>query len=125
MALRGLHALPDHAIAGIHCRRMWPFTAPATLRATPVLLRRRPSSEEVVQGCVAVEGVLRCRMDLAAGPLDGAASAHVALHLDLAVGQLAAILLATEDVVLRPLDAVDALGALIALHADGITFQLG
>ena len=104
---------------------MWPFASPAPLRAAPVLLRRRPSAEEVVQRRLAVEGVLGGRMDLAAGLLDGAPPAHVALHLDLAVGQFAAVLLAAEDVVMSPFDAVDALGALIPLHTHGIAFQLG
>lgn len=51
-------------------------------------------------------------MNFTASFLNRAGSANITLHLHLAVGQLAAILLATEDIIASPVDSADALGRL-------------
>ena len=118
-----LHVLPHHACTRVHGRRAGALTSPALLRAAPVLLLRRPSAEEVVQRGQAVEGVGCHALHSAPGFLDGAGPAHVALHLNLAVGQVASIGLSGEGVLGRPLDEVHALGGLAVDSASSITLQ--
>mmetsp|Transcript_41224 Transcript_41224/g.73874 ORF Transcript_41224/g.73874 Transcript_41224/m.73874 type:complete len:243 (+) Transcript_41224:105-833(+) len=67
-----LDTLPNHAIARIHRRRAVAFAALALLGAAPMLLRRRPSSEEVVQRSIAVKRIRADSLHMAAGILDGA-----------------------------------------------------
>lgn len=118
-----LNALPNHAIACIHCRWRGALTAFPTLRAAPMLLLGRPGTEEIVEGSVAIEWIFPNGMHLTTCVLDRAASTNIALHLHLAVGQFAAVLLAAEDMVARPMDAVDALGALTLQMTHRVALQ--
>ena len=72
---------------------------------------------------MAVKWVFASSMNFTANFLDGAGSANVTLDLHLAVGQLAPICLCTEDIRLRPVDAVNALGTLSCMIADSIALQ--
>mmetsp|Transcript_21018 Transcript_21018/g.49979 ORF Transcript_21018/g.49979 Transcript_21018/m.49979 type:complete len:319 (-) Transcript_21018:902-1858(-) len=118
-----LHVLPHHARTGVHAGWAVSLAALVLVAAAPLLLLRRPGAEEVVERRKAVEWVRRVAAHSAASFLDGAGPAHIALDLDLAVGQIAGIALVVENVLGRPLDAVHALGGL-ALHGAGsITLQ--
>lgn len=93
------------------------------LGAAPVLLRRRPGSEEVAERSIAVKGITALGVDFAASGLDGAGAANVAIHLHLAVGQGALVALGAEDIVGHPMDSIGAFGGFATHGAGGITLQ--
>lgn len=118
------HFLPNFASASITVG--WGVRGLAAfllLVAAPDLLRRRPGAAPVAQGSVAIECSLTGSLSSAASCLDGACTANVALNLDLAVGEIAGVALAAENVVLCPLHAALAAAALSVHHAHGITAQ--
>ena len=118
-----LHSLPNHAKARVDGRRAGTFTALALLRATPLLFRGRPSPEKIVQGRIAVEGRRSGHMNDAACFFNGAGTAHVAVHLHLAVRQGTSIAPALEKMILGPLQAIRTGGSLAIVGARGVALQ--
>ena len=79
------------------------FAAFVLHSAAPMLFRGRPCSEEVVECCITIEGSRCCDMHITADLLYGASSAHITLHLNLAVRQGASIGLASENLPSSPM----------------------
>lgn len=98
-----LNPFPSHAKTGIHMWWRFPFAAFVLHGAAPMLFRGRPCSEEVVECCITIEGSRCCDMHITADLLYGASSAHITLHLNLAVRQGASIGLASENLPSSPM----------------------
>ena len=100
-------------------------TGTQSTRADSTVLRARPCSEEVVQGSIAVVGLRSRHMYFATSSFDGTASANVAFHLNLAVGQSAGIAPPAEVVLLGPFHAVNAERSLAPVGARRLATQRG
>lgn len=88
---------------GWRIRRLAAF---ALLLAAPDLLGGRPRAAPIAQSSIAIKGCFAGSLFTAASCLDGACTAHIALHLNLAVGQIASIALGAKDVFLSPVDTL-------------------
>mmetsp|Transcript_83754 Transcript_83754/g.102629 ORF Transcript_83754/g.102629 Transcript_83754/m.102629 type:complete len:202 (-) Transcript_83754:975-1580(-) len=117
-----LHVFPHHSEARIHAWRVVALAAFALLGATPLFLGRRPSSEEIAQGCIAVKSRRSGHMDGATGFLNTAGTANIALHLHLTVSKSTSIIASREHVVFGPMDAIHAGGAFARVRAHCMTF---
>mmetsp|Transcript_74079 Transcript_74079/g.176672 ORF Transcript_74079/g.176672 Transcript_74079/m.176672 type:complete len:558 (-) Transcript_74079:944-2617(-) len=118
--------LPHHACASIAIGRgIHRLAAQFLTVAAPDLLVGRPGAAPVAQGGLAVEGLGAGALHPAAGRLDAARAAHVAFHLDLAVGEVAGVALSGERVFLRPLDALLASAGLAVQRAGRLAAQRG